>query len=93
MPNYLHPNFDHSRLYSGSISNFKKCKHVHGSRWIFCCFAHVQISVPGRVPVLGEYGGLGYAVEGHRWSQHHEWGYGEKEVNRNPAARIGEVQT
>eukprot|EP00913_Durusdinium_trenchii_P014833 g13910.t1 len=71
-------------LYSGSISNFKKCKHVHGSRWIFCCFAHVQIFVPGRVPVLGEYGGLGYAVEGHRWSQHHEWGYGEKEVNRNP---------
>ena len=47
----------------------------------------------GRVPVLGEYGGLGYAVDGHRWSQHNEWGYGEKEVNRNPDARLQKDKT
>ena len=40
---------------------------------------------PGRARVLGEYGGLGYAVEGHQWSST-AWGYGEKEVNRDPAA-------
>lgn len=44
------------------------------------------LPTPGRVRVLGEYGGLGYAVEGHRWSAYNEWGYGEKEVNRDPAA-------
>ncbi|CAK9116951.1 unnamed protein product [Durusdinium trenchii] len=50
----------------------------------FVNYAAWGYNISGRVPVLGEYGGLGYAVEGHRWSQHHEWGYGEKEVNRNP---------
>ena len=40
------------------------------------------------MPVLGEYGGLGYAVEGHQWSST-AWGYGEKEVNRDPAAGLG----
>ena len=44
-------------------------------------------TLPGRVPVLGEYGGLGYAVEGHQWSST-AWGYGEKEVNRDPAAGL-----
>eukprot|EP00439_Symbiodinium_sp_Y106_P053143 s1271_g7.t1 len=37
----------------------------------------------GRVPALGEYGGLGYAVEGHGWSSYNSWGYGEKQVNRH----------
>jgi hypothetical protein len=40
------------------------------------------------VPVLGEYGGLGYAVEGHQWSST-AWGYGEKEVNRDPVTGLG----
>ena len=43
----------------------------------------VTVLPTGRVPVLGEYGGLGYAVEGHQWSST-AWGYGEKEVNRDP---------
>ncbi|CAE7199168.1 unnamed protein product [Symbiodinium natans] len=44
-------------------------------------FAEWGYNVAGRVPALGEYGGVGYAVEGHRWSSHGAWGYGEKQVN------------
>ena len=29
------------------------------------------------VNVLGEYGGIGYPVEGHLWLQDRNWGYGE----------------
>ena len=39
----------------------------------------------GRIPVLGEYGGLGCAIDGHLWS-HTAWGYGDKEVNRDVEA-------
>lgn len=46
-------------------------------------FAAWGYTVGGRVPALGEYGGLGYAVEGHGWSSYNSWGYGEKQVNRH----------
>ncbi|CAJ1452601.1 unnamed protein product [Effrenium voratum] len=48
----------------------------------FLNFAAWGYNVSGRIPVLGEYGGLGCAIDGHLWS-HTAWGYGDKEVNRD----------
>ena len=50
------------------------------------CHVFLVLALAGRVPALGEYGGVGYAVEGHRWSSHGAWGYGEKQVNHRQDA-------
>eukprot|EP00930_Biecheleria_cincta_P003538 TRINITY_DN104477_c0_g1_i1.p1 TRINITY_DN104477_c0_g1~~TRINITY_DN104477_c0_g1_i1.p1 ORF type:complete len:712 (+),score=61.76 TRINITY_DN104477_c0_g1_i1:131-2137(+) len=49
----------------------------------FRSLERMGFQVQDRVRVLGEYGGLGYAIEGHEWSQHGAWSYGEKKPNRN----------
>lgn len=43
-----------------------------------------------RVPVLGEYGGLGYFVKGHTWSKEH-WGYQSFEEKSDYLARYEEL--
>lgn len=35
----------------------------------------MYLTDPDRVNVLGEYGGLGWPVEGHLWQQNENWGY------------------
>eukprot|EP00928_Gymnodinium_smaydae_P082959 TRINITY_DN66221_c0_g1_i1.p1 TRINITY_DN66221_c0_g1~~TRINITY_DN66221_c0_g1_i1.p1 ORF type:complete len:346 (-),score=45.44 TRINITY_DN66221_c0_g1_i1:441-1337(-) len=51
----------------------------------FVHWARLGNSVGGRVPVLGEYGGLGFVMEGHEWKAHESWGYGNK-VRRDVAS-------
>lgn len=40
-------------------------------------FSNWPFEVRGRAKVLGEYGGLGFAREGHEWAPDLSWGYGK----------------
>ncbi|CAJ1353506.1 unnamed protein product [Effrenium voratum] len=66
-----------------NISTYWCCQQNDASN-CYCQFEMCWLCIPmqGRIPVLGEYGGLGCAIDGHLWS-HTAWGYGDKEVNRD----------
>lgn len=60
--------------------------YASGGNWISGCpgeildshnypYPKMRILDPGKVNVLGEYGGIGLPLEGHLWQQDQNWGY------------------
>ncbi|CAE7267449.1 lacZ [Symbiodinium pilosum] len=65
------------------IHNYEDNSSIFGPLAMsFESFAYWGYSLAGRIPALGEYGGVGYAVDGHCWSSR-TWGYGEKRVKQS----------
>ncbi|MDR0748193.1 MAG: beta-galactosidase [Tannerellaceae bacterium] len=66
--------YDPSRLVNpASGGNHRPCGHIldlHNYPG-----PSMYLSDPGRVNVLGEYGGIGLPLEGHLWRQERNWGY------------------